>query len=81
MKVGTLSLDDLILYLGHSSGEVGSYPSAEMQLVYFTAPADWAKLFQVFLLSAQLNVFNYCYVTLIFQFNISHLFTQLNGSI
>ena len=22
---------------------VGSYPSAEKQLVYFTAPADWAR--------------------------------------
>ena len=32
--------DCLVLYPGHSLGE--SYPSAEMQSVYPTAPADWA---------------------------------------
>ena len=32
--------DSLVPYPGLSLGE--SYPSAEMQLVYFTAPADWA---------------------------------------
>ena len=30
----------LVSYAGHSLGE--SYPSAEMQSVYSTAPADWA---------------------------------------
>ena len=33
--------DCLMSYLGHLLGE--SYPSAEMQLVYSTAPANWAK--------------------------------------
>ena len=32
--------DCLVSYLGHSLGV--SYPSAEMQSVYFAAPADWA---------------------------------------
>ena len=31
----------LMSYPGHSLGE--SYSSAEMQLVYSTVPADWAK--------------------------------------
>ena len=34
----TSSSDCLVSYPGHSLGE--SYPSAEKQLVYFTAPAD-----------------------------------------
>ena len=33
-------------YPGHSLGG-GSYPSAEVQSVYSTAPADWANLFCV----------------------------------
>ena len=33
--------DCLVLYTGNSLGE--SYPSAEMQSVYSTALADWAK--------------------------------------
>ena len=37
----TLSSDDLMSYLGHSLGK-GSYSSAQIQLVYITAPADWA---------------------------------------
>ena len=36
----TSQSDCLVSYLGHSLGK--SYPSAEMQLVYSTAPADWA---------------------------------------
>ena len=35
------SSDSLVSYPGHSLGE--SYPSAEMQSVYFTAPINWAK--------------------------------------
>ena len=35
-RVGTSSLDGLASYSGHSLGE--SYPFAEMQLVYSTAP-------------------------------------------
>ena len=31
----------LVSYLGHSLGE--SYPSAEMQSVYFAHSADWAN--------------------------------------
>ena len=38
---GTSPSDCLVSYLGHSLGE-GSYPSVEKQLVYSTAPADWA---------------------------------------
>ena len=37
---GTSSSDCLVSYPGHSLGE--SYPSAKMQLVYSTAPANWA---------------------------------------
>ena len=37
---GTSPSDCLVSYPGHSSG--GSYPSAEVQSVYFTDPADWA---------------------------------------
>ena len=33
--------DSTVSYIGHSLGE--SYPSAEMQSVYSTAPADWAS--------------------------------------
>ena len=38
---GTSPSDCLVSYLGHSCG-VGSYPSAEKQSVYSTAPADLA---------------------------------------
>ena len=37
---GTSPSDCLVSYPGHSL--VGSYSSAEVQLVYSTAPADWA---------------------------------------
>ena len=33
--------DCLVLHPGHSLGEF--YSSAEIQSVYFTAPADWAR--------------------------------------
>ena len=36
---GVSPSDCLVSYPGHSLGE--SYPSAEMQLVYSTATADW----------------------------------------
>ena len=39
---GTSPSDCLVSYPGHSSGG-GSYPSAEVQSVYSTAPADWAN--------------------------------------
>ena len=40
---GTSSSDCLVSYPGHSFGSGGgSYPSAEVQSVYSTAPADWA---------------------------------------
>ena len=38
---GTSTSDRLVSYPGHSLGV--SYPSAEVQSVYFTAPADWAS--------------------------------------
>ena len=38
---GTSPSDCLVSYPGHSLGG-GSYPSAEVQSVYSTAPADWA---------------------------------------
>ena len=37
--IGASPTDCLVSYLGHSLGE--SYPSAEKQSVYSTAPADW----------------------------------------
>ena len=39
---GTSPSDCLISYSSNSFGR-GSYPSAEMQSVYFTSPADWAS--------------------------------------
>ena len=41
---GASPLDGLISYPGHSLGLGGSYPSAEMQSMYSTAPADWAEI-------------------------------------
>ena len=41
-STGALLSDGLMSYPGHSFWG-GSYPSAEMQLVYFTIPANWAK--------------------------------------
>ena len=38
---GASPSDCLLSYSGHSLEE--SYPSAEMQSVYSTAPADWAR--------------------------------------
>ena len=38
---GTSPSDCLVSYPGHSFGG-GSYPTAEVQSVYSTAPADWA---------------------------------------
>ena len=38
---GTSPSDCLVSYPGHFL--VGSYPSAEVQSVYSTAPADWAS--------------------------------------
>ena len=35
--------DCLVSYLGNSFGGVGSYPCAEVESVYSTAPDDWAK--------------------------------------
>ena len=46
-KTGASLSDGLMLYPGHSLEE--SYFSAEMQLVYSTAPANWAFKFRVFL--------------------------------
>ena len=39
-KAQTSPSDCFVSYLGHSLG--GSYPSAEKQSVYSTAPANWA---------------------------------------
>ena len=39
---GTSPSDYFVTYPGHSLKEF--YPSAEVQLVYSTAPADWAKI-------------------------------------
>ena len=41
------SLSDYLSYQGYSLGGGGSYPSAEMQLVYSTASADWAAYYIV----------------------------------
>ena len=40
---GTSPSDYLVSYLGHSLERGGSYPSAEVQSVYSTVPADWAS--------------------------------------
>ena len=41
--LGILTLDCLVSYLGHLLREGGAYLSAEKQLVYSTAPANWAN--------------------------------------
>ena len=41
-KTGASSWHGLVSYLGHSLEE--SYPSAEMQSLYFTAQTDWAGM-------------------------------------
>ena len=38
--IGALTFDVLMSYSGYKLGE--SYPSAEMQSVYSSTPADWA---------------------------------------
>ena len=50
--------DCLVLYPRHSL-RWGSYPSAEMQLVYSTAPADWAR--QLLNKNNYLKSYNYSY--------------------
>ena len=40
---GTSPSDCLVSYPGHSLGRGVSYPSAEVQSVYSTALAEWAK--------------------------------------
>ena len=65
----TSTTDCLASYQEHSLRK--SYLSAEVQLVYSTAPANWA---------IQLSDFKDCYVILIIQFNINHFFCPLlNG--
>ena len=41
---GTSLLDCLVSYSGHALETGESYPSAEKQLVYSPAPADWADM-------------------------------------
>ena len=43
--IGAVPSDALISYPGHPFG-VGSFPSAEIQSVYSTAPAEWANKFK-----------------------------------
>ena len=45
---GTSPSDCLVSYPGHSLGE--SYPSVEVQSMYSTAPANWAKVRRYFCL-------------------------------
>ena len=45
LQVKASPLDSLVLYPGHSLRGM-SYPSVEIQLVYSTAPVDWAKEFK-----------------------------------
>ena len=40
---GTSPLDRLVSYPWHSLDGGGSYPSAEKQSVYSTAPTEWAR--------------------------------------
>ena len=65
---GTSPSDCLVPYPGYLLG-VGSYPSAEVQSMYSTAPADWAKMKLNDILKT-VNGFKYCYLTLIILFNI-----------
>ena len=66
---GTSPSDCLVSYAGHSLG--GSYPSAEVQSVYSTAPADWA----IHRVKCQTVLFQ------IIKFSISTQFKLQNSSI
>ena len=41
---GTSPSDCLVPYRGNSLGDGGSYPAADVPVIYSTAPADWAIL-------------------------------------
>ena len=58
---GTSPSDCLVSYPGHSLG--GSYPSAEVQSVYSTAPADWAILFYCLLRCLNGSIYMYVYIS------------------
>ena len=62
----TPALDYLVSYPGHSLG--GSYPSAEVESVYSTAPVDWA----IHRVKCQTVLFQ------IIQFNVSTQFRHQN---
>ena len=51
---GTSPSDCLVSYPGHSL-EGGSYPPAEKQSVYSTAPVDWAKIYSNYFRSKSLT--------------------------
>ena len=48
--------DCLVSYPGHSLG--GSYPSAKVQSVYSTAPADWANIYLIYMYKEDLALNN-----------------------
>ena len=63
---GTLPSDCLVSYTGLSPGK-GSYLSAEVQSVYSTAQADWAKIIRVLLINSyfrtcpRIDLYKYIY--------------------
>ena len=63
--------DCLVLYTGDLL--VGSYPSAEMQSVYSTTPADWARIF--FMMKFEKHFVEY-----IKQRNLSVIFKKISKS-
>ena len=55
--------DCLVSYAGHSLlGGGGSYPSAEMQSGYFTAPADWANQTIRYYIYVYIYIYIYIYI-------------------
>ena len=62
-KTGASSSDSFLSYLGHF-GE--SYPSAEMQLVYYTALADWFSM----CVSVHLTLCNVAWALILHDYNV-----------
>ena len=73
LKITFLNKPELIFFFVHSQVII------DLESVFvWTQLNDQIVLFQTiqFSMSTKLNGFNYCYVSLIIQLNISHLFTH-----
>ena len=71
---GTSPSDCLVSYLGHSLG--GSYPSAELQSVYSTAPANWATFSECSYVCVIVGEFSYVCV-IVYDFSYILIFSLI----